>query len=354
MATSAVRPKLQARAITEIGPLVEREGFQDAQDLGRGTHAAVGGGSKLAGGGRLPRGAWVPNSPFLPLPPAPTEEELKQQEAATTPRVSPLTNRPIQPSAKVGRSASNFAHPYRGKARSLPPSCGMIRSFSLPVATQKEFEQQRKLFEQGRDAGSSASSQWSSGWPMSPATSAIDHAQHTIEAQHMQGSPQRTPMSPLALNAQLSADPQADSIKTVAFGGSILATHEETDADNADDTSPPLRQGDGLFDDETTPASMYGMEELSPQVCDGSYFAPKSFDVETTGNTTDRFNRSPTESISDGPPTPRAGTPSDQVTSMKMSFSKQQWGSHVRNDTVDDEVNGGFIHPEHLAPPTAT
>ena len=220
------------------------------------------------------------------------------------------------------------------------------------MATQKEFEQQRRIFEQDPDGGSPTSSQWSSGWPVTPGASTTNHPQQIAEVEHTHDSPQRTPMSPVILNLQLpAADLYNESTTSVAFGGSNLAIPEETDAVDADQKGYNHQDSLHSFDKEKSPASMYGMEEPCPQDYDGSYFAPKRFSAETTGLTTDRSNRSPSDSVSDGPATPRAGTPSDQATSMKLSFSKQQWGSHLRNDTIDDEVNGGFIHPEHLTSP---
>lgn len=118
------RPKLQTRAITELGPLVNPTKANNSHSLGEGTRAAVGG-ARVSGGSRLPGGAFAPVSPFLPMPPAPTAEELSaadREEANRTPVARPSL---LKPNADLSLRRASSNTPRPGQAP--PMAAGMIR-----------------------------------------------------------------------------------------------------------------------------------------------------------------------------------------------------------------------------------
>ncbi|CAO1626531.1 unnamed protein product [Jaminaea pallidilutea] len=163
------RPKLQGRAITEMGPLKnpQRDTSNSSRDLGQGTRSATGG-ANLTGGSRLPNGSFAPVSPFLPLPPPPSAAELKanaEEYGSRTPRPNDDENSAPSPAFPARSTAMGGSKSRTGSLRSQ----GMVRSFSTPVATQKEYEAQCKTFARRQAHGSSQGQplQWSRGWPAS-------------------------------------------------------------------------------------------------------------------------------------------------------------------------------------------
>ncbi|CAO1635791.1 unnamed protein product [Sympodiomycopsis kandeliae] len=348
---AATRPKLQARAITELGPLVESSRKQgDDKDLGRGTQICIGK-SNITGGSQLPNGARVPVSPFLSLPAPPTAEDLKRsQEADATPRVSPLTQRPLKNINSFKRSTSNGqATMQKIKSRPSPPSSRMIRSISLPVATQKEFDEQCQAYAQrDQDVPVSPTSQWSKGWPTTPSFSARRQQRQQMSEHHVG---MRKPMLPLSMNRQMGSSSCGASPKTPTFPSPLLPIHHEVAVDEDSTMTDAVATNDEeeieMIRDDDSPESVLEWEEPSPQDSHGSYFAPK----EHTGSS-DSVNTC-SDGISDGPATPRTAAPYEEASAMQTSLSKQQWAPHSRQDTIDDELNGSFIHPEHMTPPTS-
>jgi len=153
-----------------MNPLFTPTPKSSDNDLGQGTRATSGG-SKVVSGGRTALGGIAPLSPFLPLPAAPSAEELKRQcsqdggvsrvgdcllnivdDTSTTRRAS---NSGVQdePKAKKSRSPSNAAH--------------MVRSYSMPVATQVDYEAHRQAILQRHPFMPSfhANTSWEKGWP---------------------------------------------------------------------------------------------------------------------------------------------------------------------------------------------
>lgn len=162
------------------------------------------------------------------------------------------------------------------------------------------------------------------------------------------GNATRKPMSPLSINKHLVCASAGASPKNSGFPAAVLSTYPEVVAQQAGSSGLGELEDDieMINDDDPASESMYGAEEPSLQDSSDSYFAPRTLSLE--------HSDSPSDVNSDGPDTPRASTPSEAATSMRSSLSKQQWGAHARQNTVDDEVNGGFIHPAHLEPPATS
>lgn len=131
------RPRLGSRANTDLGPLVNPAPTQTSdspakagiKDLGQGTQVSVAG-RKLSNGACLPGGVVVPATPFLPLPPAPTAEELlaaEKNETVKTPTPSNLlrtsSSRKVNGPSELKRTESGV---HKGKTSTTGAS-GMIR-----------------------------------------------------------------------------------------------------------------------------------------------------------------------------------------------------------------------------------
>lgn len=214
----------------------------------------------------------------------------------------------------------------------------MIRSYSVPVATEQEYEEQKRTFAE-RDAKTpGVKRQWSEGWPSTPGI------MHPYRG-HTNSSMQRAPMLPLTLNKTDGYASTGSSPRTACFPHQKV--FDEGEAKTKGDSDADEEENVEMLSEDSSPDSMYELEQPSPQDTKGSYFAPKNPSLVQS--------ESPSEENSDGPDTPRASTPAehDGAASMQASFSKAGWGSRVRQDTVDDEINGGFIHPDHLVPPSA-
>lgn len=152
-----------------MGPLKnpQRDTSSSSRDLGQGTRSATGG-ANLTGGSRLPNGSFAPVSPFLPLPPPPSAAELKanaEDYGSRTPRPDDDENSAPSPAFLSRSTAMGSSKSRTASLRSQ----GMVRSFSTPVATQKEYEAQCKTFARRQAHGSSQGQplQWSRGWPAS-------------------------------------------------------------------------------------------------------------------------------------------------------------------------------------------
>ncbi|CAO1621558.1 unnamed protein product [Parajaminaea phylloscopi] len=332
---TAVRPKLQARAISEMGPLVNPARDTAKADLGQGTRAAVGG-NKVASGSRLPGGALAPLSPFLPLPPAPTSAELAAHQSED----AVLTPKALERQAHKPKSAWP---PHRSSKGGLnkPGATGMMRSYSTPVATHKQYEEQCQAFaeRQAMAATTAATARtfpWSSGWPTATPSYADHHRHQSQQRRHASASasamapsksqhswtpqqqsnakPKRMPLSPLALNLTPTSSQQ-----------------DASDADAADSDIEYLATGA-----ETNAFDSQGYDD--------HYFAPRKFH-ECSDNSS--------ESCSEGPATPKAVTPTHV-----HSFGSQYHGlgsrqhDDLREDIKADHLDE-LIHPDHLCPPPA-
>lgn len=147
------RPKLGSRAISDMQPLMNPalKISDQGKDLGRGTQA-LSGGARVVSGGRTALGGIAPLSPFLPLPPAielPEVDKQQQEEVVINARSNSNRFLSVQNQASIhtrsisGSNADgdNKAPLNRGHLRPAPL---MIRSYSMPVATQSDYEAQRE------------------------------------------------------------------------------------------------------------------------------------------------------------------------------------------------------------------
>lgn len=321
------RPKMQARAISEMGPLYNPPSDDSSRDLGQGTRSSTGR-SKVKAGSRLPRGALAPLSPFLPMPPAPTSEELKARDARE--REEGLRTPRPDDHHIIHKSSTIKGKPKASPQARLLQAQGMLRSYSTPVATQKEYDAQCRAFDARIEAEGSDGLLISSGWPATTASFAAHREQrrHAAEAaasanalasasistamapsasQHSHANKtRRQGMSPLAVNATLlNSQGDVEDIEELRIDIKDVSTfHHHQGGENGDDAE--------------------------------SYFGPPRF---MNGET-------PSPACSEGPATPKAIAPMGL-----MPFSPISDGGKAAQgqDVFDD---GDFlIHPDHLAPP---
>ncbi|SNX83672.1 uncharacterized protein MEPE_02379 [Melanopsichium pennsylvanicum] len=201
------RPSLGHRCISEQAPLCD----PSANPLS-GTHLR---GAKTASGAPTCIGAQLPYSPLLPLPPASNSKFTKLRtelvDAEQSENLAPHHTLgqhcgPVSPSALASRrqarrgvSESLILHSQQMKHSrtavvAKPPSAlgpkstlrldisaasnlcgqpavksaGMIRSYSVPVATQEEYDEQQRIMALGVssvDRHAANSSWWQYGWP---------------------------------------------------------------------------------------------------------------------------------------------------------------------------------------------
>ncbi|PWZ01695.1 hypothetical protein BCV70DRAFT_199131 [Testicularia cyperi] len=196
------RPTLGNRSISEQPPLADAAGTHGAT-----AHA----GSRLRGynassGATLGVGSRLPFSPLLPMPPAPSESDLDAMAADASEQLTPMarsgddtdrqqSNLASRRQARRGASDGfaltvNGPVPHIGShlmppssrrplrldiqaaselhSMSQPKSAGMIRSYSLPVATQEEHEEQHRIMALGVSPVGRYSNNpqwWQFGWP---------------------------------------------------------------------------------------------------------------------------------------------------------------------------------------------
>ncbi|PWN39347.1 hypothetical protein IE81DRAFT_350250 [Ceraceosorus guamensis] len=164
------RPSLGARAVSDMAPLVARP-MPSAQDAEvhqsrvqvnnrlNGTRAVVGG-RNVAAGSELRQGGRAPMCPFLSLPPAPEAEQLQRASASTA----------TQPPTKFARAGSegSIKDPTTVSAAAAR-SWTMVRSYSMPVATQAEFDQQYRQRQAGMPLSMADQTlqRWENGWSTS-------------------------------------------------------------------------------------------------------------------------------------------------------------------------------------------
>ncbi|CBQ70922.1 conserved hypothetical protein [Sporisorium reilianum SRZ2] len=218
------RPSLSHRSISAQPPLYDPSSAPQS-----GTRLR---GSKAVSGALMPTGAQLPYSPLLPLPPASTSKldfsrsahvDADQSEnAAPFSRLDQHGN-PVSPSAlaarRLARRGVSEGFPFHSsqmkptRSGVLPSafshlspkialrldiaaasevsgqpaasrSAGMIRSYSLPVATQAEHDEQQRIMALGLSPVSrhaADSSWWQYGWP-SPGGVNHRHVHHAPAA----------------------------------------------------------------------------------------------------------------------------------------------------------------------------
>ncbi|KAJ1020155.1 hypothetical protein NDA16_004435 [Ustilago loliicola] len=231
--TMMSRPSLGHRSISEQAPL-----YNPSANLHSGSRLR---GSKAASGAQIGTGSVLPYSPLLPLPPA---SNSKQQvlhadviDAEQIENFAPGQHRaPMGPSslatrrqARRGVSEGFALHTNQPKssrmaALALGPksglrldiaaatnhssaaaskSAGMIRSYSMPVATQEEHDEQQRIMALGLSPGLSPVAHyttnpawWQYGWP-SPGGVNHRHLQRPTGAPDLIGERRRSSQSKL-------------------------------------------------------------------------------------------------------------------------------------------------------------
>ncbi|PWN35184.1 uncharacterized protein FA14DRAFT_154608 [Meira miltonrushii] len=207
------RPPLGARATSDMAPLVNAEPNSSKGEIARGSHV-VHGGIRVTSGTRTALGGVAPFSPFLPLPPAPTAEELRRQcsqDGNQSSNGSKMINQMIsleQKQAEMEDASSHWLQPpeiYQRRASShdineMPkpavvetrkptpnPAAFMIRSYSMPVATQKDFDAQQRAARLQRKQRSNLG--YTPAWSMSRTDSANGDSERlplrTVQASEM-------------------------------------------------------------------------------------------------------------------------------------------------------------------------
>lgn len=136
------RPKMGSRAISDMNPLMSPSGNIEKGNLGRGTQATSGG-AKVTSCSRTALGGMAPLSPFLPLPPAPTSEEL--QRRCSNEKALFVDAKGGASHVRFASSLDNEAAGKKTRAAALSNAPHMIRSYSMPVATQRDYEVQREM-----------------------------------------------------------------------------------------------------------------------------------------------------------------------------------------------------------------
>lgn len=308
-AKQPTRPRLQSRAISEMGPLYNPPSDEGSRDLGQGTRP------RKATSRLPPRGGLAPLSPFLPLPPAPTSEELsarnarEKEDGLRTPRPDDHQRPTTSSTVKATKSA---------KMRTLQAS-GMMRSYSTPVATQKEYDEQCRAFDARIEAEGSDGLLFSSGWPATTSSFAAHREQRR----------------------------QAEATAAmVAQGGAAMAA-SPSQASHASKHGKARRSGMSPLAFNMTALNAGGSQEdmevlQNDSADDDSYFGLRRFD----------HGESPSPACSEGPATPKAITPTHLMAFSPISADKAHGSSTSYDFNMQSDDDSDFlIHPDHLAPP---
>lgn len=221
------RPSLGFRSISELAPLYDPSSTPQSGSRLRG--------SKAVSGAHTATGSQLPHSPLLPLPPANSSKPLlrtDRSDAEQTENVEPsrfleVSGGPgalaARRQARRGVSEGYAFHSHQMKpshtamapSSTLSPktalrlniaaasdpnshpaaskSAGMIRSYSLPVATQEEHDEQQRVMALGPASGGRHTGNpawWQYGWP-SPGGLNHRHV-HNPATSSSGGLPQRT------------------------------------------------------------------------------------------------------------------------------------------------------------------
>lgn len=277
------RPPLGVRATSDMAPLVNAEPNSSKGEIARGSHV-VHGGTRVTSGKRTALGGMAPFSPFLPLPPAPTAEELRRQCSQD----SRMINQTIsfgQKEAELEDESSQWLQPdiYQRRASSndineMPkpidvenrkptpnPAAFMIRSYSMPVATQKDFDAQQRAARLQRKQKSNLA--YTPAWSMSRTDSSNGDSERsplrTVQASEMNGiSLART------VSQSVNADHHRQTFKREIINESssptdsgITSCSDETDVATPRATSPPNGTA-SFFDIKQQDDTTQAMEDL--------------------------------------------------------------------------------------------
>ncbi|PWN87437.1 hypothetical protein FA10DRAFT_304205 [Acaromyces ingoldii] len=285
------RPRLPGRAVSDVHPLVNAEAVEDSsdRDLGRGTKLAIGGG-KVTSGAKLALGGRLPMSPFLPLPPAPPAEDLKRQanDEQLTPKGRkdggdvhlnihlglPADSHAYRRASSNGTEQQQTHASRKARQEHIANSAHMIRSYSMPVATQREFDVQRQRQWQGR-GNFVAQHQWAAGWPAAASlaesnsmerscTSAPSMQQSSIRQQRQAhgGSPRVQPRSPRAPLSSLDLNPPSSPSRSSSSSSMRFSDDDELDYFSQ-------RDRESSISDEAEALTPRALTPEQPSVTDG-------------------------------------------------------------------------------------
>ncbi|EST05735.1 hypothetical protein PSEUBRA_004749 [Kalmanozyma brasiliensis GHG001] len=392
------RPTLGYRSISELAPLYDPSSAPHS-----GTRLR---GSKATSGTQTAAGSQLPYSPLLPLPPASTSKmpllhpdsavEQRENVAPSTFHDEPIPSnhagaiaarrqarrgvsegytfhshemKPNRTSAlstkaalrlHIAASSDPSAHPAAGKA------AGMIRSYSLPVATQEEHDEQQRVMALGLTGQTAANpAWWQYGWP-SPGGLNHHHV-HKTERSRSQSklSNALSPLSPLAPIEPATTTPRAGKAAKTHSSCSpkmkskhLPSMHQHAlHASRSASTSPklsrsplaPMSTNLPALEQQTEKEEMFDveMDALNARFAEWSRAQEKEVDEEQD----DYFNLVHDDPVvllraaggsdtSDEARTPRASSP--RPTS-KMHAALEEEGENRWSGNFD------FIHPDHLA-----
>lgn len=137
---SLSRPSLGGRTVSNIHPLITPTAQKCDKDLGHGPNAASAY-SKVSSGRRMVLGCVTPFFPSLNLHPPPPADKVKALHRSGAPLGISLTA-PLSYQREV--SSNDISRQPATENDIDVPAPLMIRSYSMPVATQRDFEAQRK------------------------------------------------------------------------------------------------------------------------------------------------------------------------------------------------------------------
>ncbi|KAN0059984.1 hypothetical protein ACQY0O_007957 [Thecaphora frezii] len=433
----ASRPRLGHRSVSDISPLVEPHNRASTSNQLPGLPGSRARAQNLISGAELKLGGRAPITPLLPMPPAKSQAEMGDMDAflranqgsgnstpkaTTSQRSNTLA---LRRQAKRGASEGicptcmdTLHHcamfgPSCGSRKSLhvdtksaagqqglmqppqPRSAGMIRSYSLPVATQQEYEEQHRIMALGVSpvgAYTANPSWWSYGFA-SPGGAPLNFSRRgsTGPAPHervlapqrpsQQGSRQKLSPSSSPRSKGLNGSPrnlQRSPKNTRSPLGSMslnLAPSEQRASRHLGTSSPlaikhgspmqlsTMRSGsidraiDGLSArlDRCTAADAATEDDMAANadvLMEEDYFSQRKGSASTS------------DAGSDEALTPRAASPETspftRSGSLGLDFgaeagtqSKPRYGSPLgQTYTTDgDDLEGlDFIHPDHLQP----
>ncbi|CEH17028.1 hypothetical protein CBOM_03102 [Ceraceosorus bombacis] len=141
-----------------------------------GTRAVVAG-RNVAAGSELRQGGRAPMCPFLSLPPAPEAEQLQRASAST----------PMQPIKYVRSGSEGSIKDPTTVSAAAARSWTMVRSYSMPVATQAEFDQQYRQRQAGMPLSTADQTpqRWEDGWFTSSSSFDSSQGVNTSEGEQL-------------------------------------------------------------------------------------------------------------------------------------------------------------------------
>ena len=255
-----------------MNPLVTPAHDASSGELGQGTQGTVGG-ARVVSGRRTVLGGIAPMSPFLALPPAPDAADLEQQclrDQSATPKAY-QGQLSVKNLAAFTRRASNSAmrsETAEKKRRGPSSAAHMIRCYSMPVATQRDYEAQRNAAMQRLESQAAVRSnaRWEKDWPaaMSASKSSMNTVGKMEKQQSQSATPRKAKCSPRpAPRIPLHAiSLNEDAVKT----GHHLEEYNTHDNDQGSGSD----EGELVTPRSTSPSDDYfarAIKSLQPALC---------------------------------------------------------------------------------------